>query len=147
MFSLTSRPSSTALGTSRDPFSLMDAMLSDWFGNRAVPALVSRAKLEVSESAANYEVRAELPGANKEDIRIDIDGAWVSISAEAGRQSEKKDGEKVIYSERSHEAYARSFELPQAVDAAQAVAKFDNGVLTLTLPKKDAPRAARIAIA
>jgi HSP20 family protein len=146
MFSLTSRPASE--GASRDPFSLMDAMLSDWFGHRAAaPALVSRARLEVSERDATYEVRAELPGATKDDIRIDIDGAWVSISAQTQRQSEKKDGEKVLYSERSHESYARSFELPQAVDAAAARAKFENGVLTFALPKKGAPKATRIPVA
>lgn len=145
MFSLTSRPATE--GAARDPFNLMDAMLSDWFGQRASPALVSRARLEVSERDTSYEVRAELPGAAKDDIRIDIDGAWVSISAKTERQSEKKDGEKVLYSERSHESYARSFELPQAVDAGAANAKFENGVLTLSLPKKGTPKATRIPVA
>ncbi len=145
MFSLTSRPATE--GSARDPFNLMDAMLSDWFGQRAAPALVSRARLEVSERDTSYEVRAELPGAAKDDIRIDIDGAWVSISAKTERQAEKKDGEKVLYSERSHESYARSFELPQAVDAGAANAKFENGVLTLSLPKKGTPKATRIPVA
>ena len=93
-----------------------------------------------------HEVRAELPGAKKEDIAIDIDGAAVSISAKVSSQSERKDGERVLYSERSHESYARAFELPQAVDAQAAEAKFDNGVLTLTLPKKDAPRSTRLPV-
>lgn len=146
MFSLLSRPGSQVGSASRDPFSLIDAMFNDWVGQRTGASLVSRARLDVSERDNAYEVRAELPGAKKDDISVDIDGSWVSITAKANTQSEKKEGEKLLYSERSHESYARSFELPQAVDSAKAVAKFENGVLTLTLPKKEGPRTTRLAI-
>jgi HSP20 family protein len=145
MFSLVSRPA-TQLSAGRDPFSLVDAMFADWLGARTAPALTARARLEVSERDGNYEVRAELPGARREDISVDIDGAWVSISAKADSRSEKKDGEKLLYTERSQESYARSFELPQAVDSAESSAKFENGVLTLTLPKKNGPKTTRLAI-
>ncbi len=145
MFSLVSRPSSQ-LAAQRDPFSLVDAVFADWLGNRAAPALATRARLEVAERDNAYEVRAELPGAKREDISVDIDGAWVSISAKTDSASEKKDGEKLLYSERSQASYARTFELPQAVDSAEAGAKFENGVLTLTLPKKSGPKATRLAI-
>lgn len=145
MFSLVSRPTSQ-LSAQRDPFSLVDAMFADWFGNRAAPALATRARLEVAERDNAYEVRAELPGAKREDISVDIDGAWVSINAKSDSQQEKKDGEKLLYTERSQASYARSFELPQAVDSVEASAKFENGVLTLTLPKKNGPKATRLAI-
>jgi HSP20 family protein len=145
MFSLVSRPSSQ-VSSSRDPFGLIDAMFSDWVGQRTAPALATRARLEVSERENQYEVRAELPGAKREDISVDIDGAWVSISAKSDTQSERKDGEKLLYTERSQESYARSFELPQAVDSAEASAKFENGVLTLSLPKKNGPKTTRLAI-
>lgn len=145
MFSLISRPS-TPLSAGRDPFSLVDAMFNDWLGARTAPALASRARVEVSERDNAYEVRAELPGAKREDISVDIDGAWVSISAKTDVQNERKDGAKVLYTERSSESYARSFELPQQVDPAGAEAKFENGVLTLTLPKKNGPKSTRIAI-
>ena len=75
-----------------------------------------------------------------------IDGAWVAISARSNSQSEKKEGEKLLYSERTHESYARSFELPQAVDSERAAAKFENGVLVLTLPKKEGPRSTKLQI-
>ena len=52
----------------------------------------------------------------------------------------------MLYSERSYESYARSFELPQAVDSSAADAKFEDGVLTLTLPKKDAPKTTRLSV-
>ena len=146
MFSLLSRPGSQLGSASRDPFSLIDAMFSDWVGTRTSSSLVSRARLDVAERDNAYEVRAELPGARKDDISVDIDGSWVAISARVNTQTEKKEGEKLLYSERSHEAFARSFELPQAVDSARAVAKFENGVLTLTLPKKEGPRSTRLSI-
>lgn len=146
MFSLLSRPGTQGAALSRDPFSLVDAMFDELATQRGNSSLVSRARIDVTERNGAYEVRAELPGAKKEDITIDIDGAAVSISAKVSSQSERKEGERVLYSERRHESYARAFELPHAVDAQAAEAKFDNGVLTLTLPKKDAPRSTRLAV-
>lgn len=146
MFSLLSRPVPQGTALSRDPFSLVDAMFNELASQRGSTSLVSRARIDVSERNGAYEVRAELPGVKKDDITIDIDGASVSISAKLSSQSERKEGERVLYSERSHESYARAFELPQAVDAQAAEAKFENGVLTLTLPKKDAPKSTRLAV-
>jgi len=142
MFSLTT----PAVQGTRDTFSLMDALFSDWLTTRPAPSLVSSARIDVTESDGSYQVRAELPGATKDDITIDIVGSRVSLTAKTNSQSEKKDGAKVIYSERSSESYARTFELPQSVDSAEAIAKFENGVLTLTLPKKNAPQSRRVAI-
>ncbi len=146
MFSVLSRPATPGAALSRDPFSLVDAMFNELASQRGGSPLVARARIDVIERNGGYEVRAELPGAKKEDIAIDIDGAHVSISAKVTSHSERKEGERVLYSERSQESYARAFELPQAVDAQAADAKFDHGVLTLTLPKKDAPRSTRLAV-
>lgn len=145
MFALNTRPAASVAG-SRDPFSLMDSLFSDWLSARPASALVSNARIEVSESDGGYEVRAELPGATKDDISVEIEGVRVSITAKRDSKSEKKDGEKLLYSERTHESYARSFELPQAVDSEAAVAKFENGVLMLTLPKKNAPQSRKLAV-
>lgn len=145
MFALNTRPAASVAG-SRDPFSLMDSLFSDWLSARPASALVSNARIEVSENNGSYEVRAELPGATKDDISVEIEGVRVSITAKRDSKSEKKDGEKLLYSERTHESYARSFELPQAVDSEAAVAKFENGVLMLTLPKKNAPQSRKLAV-
>ncbi len=145
MFSTAIRPRAVA-AYAHEPFSVLDAMVSDWLTQRPVPARATRARLEVSERGDRYEVRAELPGASRDAIAVDIDGARVSISASAKAASEPKDGEKLLYSERRHESFARSFELPQAVNSDAAQAKFEDGVLTLTLPKKDAPKARRLPI-
>jgi HSP20 family protein len=146
MFSLTSRPASGSLAASRDPFSLMDSLFSDWLSARPSSSLVAHARIDVTERDNAYEVRAELPGAKREDIGVEIEGSRVSINAKTNAQSERKEGDKLLYSERTSESYARSFELPQTVDSSATVAKFENGVLTLTLPKKDMPRTRRIEI-
>jgi len=103
-------------------------------------------RIDVKESENDYVVSAELPGVSKDDIQVDIDRNRVSISAEVKRESEKKDGERVLRSERYYGAVARSFALASEVDEAGANAKFDNGVLTLTLPKKAAPSTKRLSI-
>lgn len=146
MFFPLSRPAAGSIAASRDPFSLMDSMFSDWLSSRPSSSLIAHARIDVTERDASYEVRAELPGAKREDIGVDIEGGRVSITAKTNAQSERKEGDKLLYTERTSESYARSFELPQAVDAAATTAKFENGVLTLTLPKKDTPRTRRIEI-
>ena len=106
----------------------------------------SQIKIDVKEDDAAYTVHAEVPGVPKEDIHISIDGNVVSLRAEVRQHDEKKEGEKVLRSERYFGAVARSFQLPVDVDATQAKAKYDNGVLTLTLAKKQGNKTQRLTI-
>ena len=103
-------------------------------------------KVEVKESNGDYTVQAEMPGVKKEDINVQIDGNRVAISAEVKRESEQKEGERVLRSERYYGAVARSFTLASEVDESKATASFEDGVLRLTLPKKAAPTAKRLQI-
>lgn len=103
-------------------------------------------RVDVKESEGDYTVVAEIPGVKKEDIQVQIDGNRVSISAEVKRESEKKEGERVLRSERYYGAVARSFSVASDLDESKAAAKYENGVLTLTLPKKAAPSARRLTI-
>jgi len=89
-------------------------------------------------------VTADLPGVRKEDIQVAIDGAQVTLTAEVKREKETAEGERVLHVERSFGKVSRSFTLPQELDEAKAEARFRDGVLELTLPKKAA--AARKAI-
>jgi len=120
-----------------DPFRAFD----DFFSDLRVPAqlrtpdLAPRVRLDVTESEKSYQVKADLPGVKKEDIKVNIDGNQVSISAETSSESEHE-GATTICSERSWGQFYRSFTLPQPVDNAQAHAEFRNGVLELELPKK-----------
>jgi HSP20 family protein len=105
-----------------------------------------RAKVDVAEKNGAYVVSAELPGVKKEDIHVNIDGAQVSIEAEVKREKEASKDERVLHSERMYGKVTRSFTLPQEVDEAKAEAKFRDGVLELTLPKKAAAQRKQISI-
>jgi len=106
----------------------------------------SQIKVDVKEDDTAYTLHAEVPGVPKDDIHVSVDGNVVSLRAEVRQHDEKKDGEKVLRSERYFGAVARSFQLPMELDVAQAKARYDNGVLTLTLPKKQESSAQRLAI-
>ena len=93
-------------------------------------------KMDVKESNGDYKIKAEIPGVKKDDIHISIDGNTVSISAEVKKEKEEKEGEKVIRCERSYGMASRSFSLADEVDQGKVQAKYTDGVLELTLPKK-----------
>ena len=97
-----------------------------------------RLRIDVKEDDKSYTVNAELPGVKKEEIQVSIDGNQVAIGAEVRRQKEEKQGEKVLHTERRYGKVHRAFALPQDVDQERAEAKYENGVLELTLPKKAA---------
>lgn len=103
-------------------------------------------KIDVAENPQAYVVKAEIPGVAKEDIQVSIDGNLVSLSAEIKRESEQKDGDKVIHSERYYGRVSRSFSLVSEIDEAASQAKYQNGVLELTLPKKAATSAKKLTI-
>jgi HSP20 family protein len=102
--------------------------------------------LDVSESERAYTVKLDLPGVAKDDVKIAIDGRRISVEAQARKEAETKDGDRVVYRERSPASYARSFSVAADVDQAESSAKLDNGVLTLTLAKRGTPAAARITV-
>ncbi|MBN8758209.1 MULTISPECIES: Hsp20/alpha crystallin family protein [Variovorax] len=93
-------------------------------------------RLDINENDKEYLVTAEIPGARKEDVRVSIDGSYVSISAEIRKDEEKKQGRSIV-----RETYrgnmSRGFSLASEVDDKTAVAKLEDGVLHLTLPKRE----------
>ena len=108
--------------------------------------VLPRVKVDVSESNGAYVVNADLPGVRKEDIQVAIDGAQVTLSAEVKREKEVAEGERVLHVERTFGKVSRSFSLPQELDEAKAEAKFRDGVLELTLPKKAAAARKQVTI-
>ena len=103
-------------------------------------------KVDLNETEGNYTLKADVPGVPKEDIDVRIDGNQVTISAEVKKDSEEKKDGRVLRSERQYGYTSRSVWLDSAVDEAQAVAKFQDGVLELTLPKKASSSAKRLTI-
>ena len=100
----------------------------------------------MAEKNGAYVVAAELPGVKKEDIHVSIDGAQVTLEAEVKREKEANKDERVLHSERVYGKVSRSFTLPQEVEETKAEAKFRDGVLELTLPKKAAAQRKQISI-
>jgi HSP20 family protein len=93
-------------------------------------------RLDLTEDDKNFFVKAEIPGVKKEDIKVSVDGNQVSLTAEVKKETEEKEGSRVIRSERYYGSVARSFTLDENVDQSAALAKYEDGVLQLTLPKK-----------
>lgn len=121
-----------------DPFHDIEEMMNGFwmrpmFGEmEGTPSI----KIDLSETDQAYKVYAEMPGVKKEDIKVSIEGNRISISAEVKEEMEKKDAEKMIWHERYQGLESRSFTLDSEVDESKAEAKYTNGVLELTLPKK-----------
>ncbi|HOX89237.1 MAG TPA: Hsp20/alpha crystallin family protein [Burkholderiaceae bacterium] len=127
-----------AFGPLFDDF-LSDLMLSrPAFSSVGAPEVptITRARMDVLDKGEKFEITMDLPGVKKEDINVSIEGARVSVNAEAKLEREVKEGERLLHSERYAASYARSFELPAEVTEEAAEAKFENGVLTLALPKR-----------
>lgn len=103
-------------------------------------------KLDVHEDDKAYAVHADIPGVNKEDIHVTIDGNQVSISAEVKKEKEVKEGEKVLRSERYFGKVSRAFTLAQDVDESTADAKYKDGVLELRLPKRATNQSKKLTI-
>lgn len=93
-------------------------------------------KMDVKENDGGYTVSAEIPGVKKEDVHVTIEGSVVTVRAEVKQEDTQTKDDKVLRSERYYGSVSRGISLPQDIDQSQAKAKYDNGVLTLTLPKK-----------
>ncbi len=111
------------------------------------PAQTPSIKMDVQEQGDSYLVHAELPGVKKEDIHVVVEGNLVSISAEVKQEKETKEGNRLLRSERYFGKVSRSFQLEQDLDDAKASAKFNDGVLELSLPKRMASPSKRLTIA
>jgi HSP20 family protein len=103
-------------------------------------------RVDVSEDETAYTVRAEIPGVKKDDISITVEGDQVAISAEVKNEKDAREGERVLRSERYYGKLYRAFQLGQTLDESAASARYTDGVLELTLPKKSATSARRIEI-
>ena len=106
---------------------------------------VPEIRLDVNENDKAYLIKADIPGVDKENIEVTVDGRQVTITAKSTREATRTD-ETSLYSERSEGQVYRSFALPAEVDSKTAQAHYDKGVLALTLPKKADGNGKRIAV-
>jgi len=138
--------------TRYDPFESIPDLFQGFFrpmrsvGPAGDEPSFANVKIDVTENDKSYAVKAELPGVEKSDIDVKIDGNVVSISAKAERRKELKEGERVLRSERYSGMISRSFSLECDIDEGAATAEYQNGVLSLTLPKKVASSRKRLEV-
>jgi len=96
----------------------------------------SQIRIDVKENPDAFTVQAEIPGVPKEAIHVAVDGDMVTLRAEIKQQDSTNEGERVLRSERYYGEVSRSLRLANDIEQSKAKARYDNGVLTLTLPKK-----------
>ncbi|HEU4376738.1 MAG TPA: Hsp20/alpha crystallin family protein [Telluria sp.] len=133
---------------------MVESMFEDFFAPVAQAAALSRwpeesvssPRLNVTENEQSFQVQAEMPGVKKEDVKVAIDRQRVTIEAETKQEQQQREGENLVYAERTARKFMRSFMLPTEVDDAGADARLEDGILTLTLPKKQASAAKRLTI-
>lgn len=130
-----------------EPLRALEGMLRDTGLDPFWPpaALTPGIRMDVQETEQAYEVHADMPGVKKEDIKVAVDGRQVSLSAQA-EESGEREQDGLLWSERHAGQWQRSFTLPQEVDESQAQARYEDGVLHLTLPKKPGAGGTRLAI-
>jgi len=92
-------------------------------------------RMDVREVDDAYMIQAEIPGAKKEDVKIDVDDNYVSIAAQLGTQTERRNGDRWTCNERYSGSVSRGMSLAHDVDPSKASAAYENGVLELKLPK------------
>ena len=134
-------------------FDDIDNFFPEFFRRLARPlaldaGLSADMRLDVSENEKEYLVSAEIPGARKDDIRVQIDRNTVTITADVRKDIEDKhaNGGRALLRETFRGHTMRSFTLGQEVDDKAAVAKLDDGVLRLTLPKRPGSTGKLLAI-
>lgn len=123
-----------------------DRFVSNFFGDAGInPASAWLPAVDLRESEEQYTLVADLPGLKKEDIEISLTDDVVTIKGERKQEQEQNASGWHVF-ERNCGAFQRSFRLPRGVDGGNVNAKFENGVLTVTLPKPEQARKKQIEV-
>lgn len=124
--------------TDRLPFLFDDFFNADWFGGSNLSKIgFNTPAVNVKETDNDFKVELAAPGLNKEDFNIELDNDVLTISSELKSEKETKEEGKYTRKEFSYQAFKRSFTLPETIDGTGINASYDNGVLAVTLPKKE----------
>lgn len=126
------RPKGTSMPNLVD-FFFGDDFLSNFFDNAnagTIPAV------NIVESKDDYQIELAAPGLEKKDFKIDLNNNMLSISSEKEQKNEVE-GEKIMRREFSYTAFKRSFTLPDSADGDKIKAAYKEGILTITIPKRD----------
>ncbi|MHA1356887.1 MAG: Hsp20/alpha crystallin family protein [Candidatus Helarchaeota archaeon] len=122
------------------PFQLLDSFFDDFwelpdFTLMRIPE-IRTPKLDIKEEDDHYNITAEIPGYTKEEVNVEINDGVLTISSEHKEEIEEEN-EGYFYKERSHRSFSRALRIPKHIKAEEIEAKMENGLLTLTIPKKE----------
>lgn len=106
----------------------------DWEGGRSIPAV------NISENEKSYEIEVAAPGLDKKDFHVKLENNVLTISSEKEYKNEEKD-EKVLRKEFGYSSFCRSFSLPESVNAEKINASHKDGVLHVSVPKREEAKA------
>ncbi len=109
---------------------IFDGMLSSDFRRASTPAI------NIIDNDDNFKLEVAAPGLTKEDFKINVDNDLLTISAEKKNETNEKNS-RYTRKEFSYVSFTRSFNLPEMVDAEKINASYENGVMALTLPKRE----------
>lgn len=101
--------------------------------------------VDVMETDEEFQIRAELPGVEKKDVKLSVENGVLLISGHREQEKEEK-GKRYHRIERAYGNFARSFTVPEAVDSEKVTADFKNGLLTVRLPKSEKARPKSIEV-
>jgi HSP20 family protein len=111
--------------------------LSDWSSRHFSDTNTTLPAVNIKENADAFMVEMAAPGMAKEDFKIELNNDLLTISSEKKNEKETKEGETYTRREYSYQSFSRSFTLPNTVDGEKISAKYENGVLSIEIPKKE----------
>jgi HSP20 family protein len=122
-----------------------DNDLFDWSNRNYSSTNTTLPSVNIKESSEDFEVEVAAPGLAKNDFKIHLNRDLLTISSEKEIDNETKDGQSFTQREFSYQSFSRSFSLPNTADSEKIAAKYENGILRITIPKKEEarPRPAR----
>ena len=120
----------------RSGFDIFDEVFNDPFFNKKETKLM---KTDVKEIDGNYQLEIDIPGYEKEDIKIELEDGYITVTATTNTENEEKNG-KYIQRERFSGVCSRSYYAGENIDENDIKANFKNGILKITFPKETTPK-------
>lgn len=114
-----------------------DNDLFDWSNKNFSLTNTTLPSVNILEDDNSYEVEMAAPSLNKDDFKIELNNDVLTISSEKQTENETKEGQRYTRKEFSYQSFSRSFTLPDSVDSDKIKAKYENGILKVTIPKRE----------
>lgn len=114
-----------------------DSDLFDWSNRNYSTTNTTLPSVNIKESNEAFEVDVAAPGFSKDDFKIELNHDLLTVSSEKKVNQETKDGQEFTRREFSYQSFSRSFTLPNTADSEKIGAKYENGILRVTIPKKE----------